>query len=52
MRILLQNKQELLTSFNLIPVLSGLDRAPLSYDPGSGENPENFALRLFGAQIR
>ena len=25
------------TSFNLIPNLSGLDRAPLSYGPGSGE---------------
>ena len=40
------------TSFNLIPNLSGLDRAPLSYGPGSRERPENFALKLFGAQIR
>ena len=29
--------------------LSGLNRAPLSYGPGSGERPENFALTLFGA---
>ena len=40
------------TSFNLIPNLSKLDRAPLSYGPGSGRRPENFALTLFGAQIR
>ena len=40
------------TSFNLIPNLSGLDRAEPSYGPGSGERPENFALTLFGAQIR
>ena len=39
------------TSFNFIPNLSGLDRAPLSYGPGSGEWPENFALSLFGVQI-
>ena len=25
--------------------------APLSYGPGSGEWPENFALSLFGVQI-
>ena len=42
----------LLTSFPMIPNLSGLDRAPLSYGPGSGEKPENFALTLFGVQIR
>ena len=39
------------TSFNLIPNLSRLDRASLSYGPGSGERPENFALTLFGAYI-
>ena len=39
------------TSFNLIPILSGLDPARLSYGPGSGERPENFALTLFGAYI-
>ena len=44
--------EELSTSFYLIPNLSGLDRAPLSYGPGSGQRPENFALTLFGAQIR
>ena len=38
------------TSFNLIPNLSGLDRAEPSYGPGSGERPENFALTLFGVQ--
>ena len=42
----------LLTSFNLIPNLSGLDRTEPSYGPGSGERPENFALTLFGVQIR
>ena len=42
----------LLTSFPTIPNLSGLNRAPLSYGPGSGERPENFALTLFGAYIR
>ena len=41
-----------ITSFNLIPNLLRLDRAPLSYGPGSGERPENIALTLFGAQIR
>ena len=40
------------TSFNLIPNLLKLDRAPLSYGPGSGERPENFALTLSGVQIR
>ena len=40
------------TSFPTIPNLSGLDRVPLSYDPGSGERPENFVLTLFGAYIR
>ena len=40
------------TSFNLIPNLSGLDRAPLSYGPGSGERHENFALTLFRVKIR
>ena len=40
------------TSFNLIPNLLRLDRAKLSYGPGSGSKPENFALTLFGAQIR
>ena len=40
------------TSFPTIPNLSGLDRDPLSYGPGSGEKPENFALTLFGVQIR
>ena len=40
------------TSFNLIPILLRLDRAPLSYGPGSGEWPENFALTLSGVQIR
>ena len=39
------------TSFNMIPKLLRLDRAPLSYDPGSGERPENFTLSLFGVQI-
>ena len=39
----------LLTSFPTIPKLSRMDRAPLSYDPGSGERPENIALTLFGA---
>ena len=40
------------TSFPKIPNLSSLDRAPLSYGPGSGEKPENIALTLFGAYIR
>ena len=40
------------TSFNLIPNLSGLDLAELSYGPGSGERPENIAVTLFGVQIR
>ena len=40
------------TSFPTIPNLSRLDRAPLSYGPGSDERPENFAPTLFGAQIR
>ena len=40
------------TSFNLIPNLSGLDRAEPSYGPGSGERPENTAITLFGVQIR
>ena len=44
--------ERLSTSFNLIPNLSGLDRAEPSYGPGSGSKPENFALTLFGAQIR
>ena len=39
-------------AFPTIPNLSRLDRAPASYDPGSGERPENFALTLFGVQIR
>ena len=39
------------TSFNLIPNLLRLDRADLSYGPGSGERSENFALSLFGVQI-
>ena len=39
------------SSFNLIPNLSGLERAEPSYGPGSGERPENFALTLFGVQI-
>ena len=38
------------TSFPTIPKLCGLDRVPLSYGPGSGEWPENFALSLFGAR--
>ena len=42
--------KDLLTSFPTIPNLYGLDRAPLSYDPGSSEIPENFALTLFGVQ--
>ena len=42
----------LLTSFPTIPNLLRLDRAPLSYGPGSGERPENFALTLFGVEIR
>ena len=36
----------------MIPNISGLDRAPPSYGPGSGANPEKFALTLFDAQIR
>ena len=40
------------TSFNLIPNLLRLDRAPLSYGPGSGEIPENFALLLSGVCIK
>ena len=40
------------TNFPTIPNLLRLDRAPLSYGPGSGERPENFALMLFGVQIR
>ena len=40
------------TSFNLIPNLLRLDRAEPSYGPGSGERPENFALSLFGVQIK
>ena len=40
------------TSFNLIPNLSRLDQAPLSYGPGSGKRPENLALTLYGAYIR
>ena len=40
------------TSFNLIPNLLRLDRAPLSYGPGIGGRPENIALTLFGAWIR
>ena len=28
-----------------------MDRAEPSYDPGSGERPENFTLSLFGVQI-
>ena len=39
------------TSFPTIPNLLRLDRAPLSYGPGSGERPENFALKLFGVQM-
>ena len=39
------------TSFQTIPKLCGLDQAPLSYDPGSGAKPENFALALYGVQI-
>ena len=34
--------QALSTSFNLIPNLSGLDRAPLSYDPLTVPGSENF----------
>ena len=34
------------TCFILIPNLSGLDRAPLSYGPGSGERPENICTNI------
>ena len=40
------------TSFRMTPSLSGLDRAEQSYDPGSVAKPKNFALTLFGVQIR
>ena len=39
-------------SFPTIPNLFRLlDRARLSYGPGSGERPENFALTLFGVNM-
>ena len=40
------------TSFNFIPNLSGLHRAPLSYGPGNDAKPENFGLTLFGVCIK